>query len=311
MLACRKWIWAGNFFFRVLVEIFSTYFSTRDECRDIRQVSKKVEKIETSTREKNCPSKFHFCKRQHSIQTYIGNFVYQGVTLNTLGNNGLNKSLGNNGLSRSILVTSGLSMQKSNSVGTCAENSAEKWLGVQKSKFFCTRANWVTFLHAKSLFRTVWRAYMKKYLILKSVKSNSLIHKTTYVRLFWMLASANEIWACFFLVLLSVFWLFFSTLDECLNIFDTFFYPRYSLHSGWKIHRKCLNIFLCKKTQALETKNARFCISAGRHSQHTYINSYFHPGHYNGLMSYYARIPRKYDYIVYIYISDITRLFFV
>ena len=137
-------------FFRVLVKIFSTYFSTHDECRDIRQVSKKVEKIETSTREKNCPSKFHFCKRQRSIQTYIGNFVYQGVALNTLGNNGLNKSLGNNGLSRSILVTSGLSMQwlgvqKSNSVGTCAENSAEKWLGVQKSNSVGTCAEKFTF----------------------------------------------------------------------------------------------------------------------------------------------------------------------
>ena len=63
-----------------------------------------VEKIEKSTRKKSL-LKFYFRISQHSKQTYIGNFVYQGVALNTLGNNGLNKSLGNNGLSRSVLVT--------------------------------------------------------------------------------------------------------------------------------------------------------------------------------------------------------------
>ena len=90
------------FFFQVLVEIFSTYFSTRDECRDIRRVLRKiVEKIKKSTRKKSL-LKFHFRISQHSKQMYIGNFVYQGVALNTLGNNGL---------SRSIMVTSGLSVR--------------------------------------------------------------------------------------------------------------------------------------------------------------------------------------------------------
>ena len=85
------------------------HFSTRDVSRKI------VKKIEKSTRKKNL-LKFHFCISQHSKQTYIGNFVYQGVALNTLGNNGLNKSLGNNGLRRS--------MQKSNCV--CTEKRAER-----------------------------------------------------------------------------------------------------------------------------------------------------------------------------------------
>ena len=61
---------------------------------------------------------------------------------------------------------------------------------VQKSFLFCM-PNLI--LHANSLFRTVWRAYMKKCMNLKSVKSNSLIHKITYVRLFRMLASSNKI----------------------------------------------------------------------------------------------------------------------
>ena len=93
---------------------------------------------------------------QHSKQMYIGNFVYQGVALNTLGNNGLNKSLGNNGLSRSVLVTSGLSMQKSD----LACRKIIQLAHVQKILLFCTP--------------------MKKCLILKSVKSNSLIHKYIY-----------------------------------------------------------------------------------------------------------------------------------
>ena len=45
MLACRKWILGGHFFPRVLVKIFSTYFSTHDECRDIFE--KFVENVET------------------------------------------------------------------------------------------------------------------------------------------------------------------------------------------------------------------------------------------------------------------------
>ena len=44
-VACGNLILFGVFFFQVLVEIFSTYFSTRDEY--IRRVSRKiVEKIE-------------------------------------------------------------------------------------------------------------------------------------------------------------------------------------------------------------------------------------------------------------------------
>ena len=55
-----KFKWA--FFFQVLVEIFSMYFSTQDECRDIRRVSRKiVEKIEKSTRKKSL-LKFHWSK---------------------------------------------------------------------------------------------------------------------------------------------------------------------------------------------------------------------------------------------------------
>ena len=53
----------------MLVEIFATYFLTRDECRETKHM-------------------------------YIGNFVYQGVALNTLDTNGLIRStLGTNGLS--------------------------------------------------------------------------------------------------------------------------------------------------------------------------------------------------------------------
>ena len=39
----RKWNLSGRFF-KVLFEIFSTYFLTQDECRDIRQVSKNSRK---------------------------------------------------------------------------------------------------------------------------------------------------------------------------------------------------------------------------------------------------------------------------
>ena len=92
------------------------YFLTQDKCRDcrdvkFRRVSKNSQKIGKSMRKKACLN--FIGASQHSKQTYIGNFVYQGVALNTLGINGLNKStLGNNGLSRSVLVTSGLSVQK-------------------------------------------------------------------------------------------------------------------------------------------------------------------------------------------------------
>ena len=69
-------------FFQVLVEIFSVYFFTQDECRDIHQVSRKiVKKIKTSTRKKACLN--FIGASQHSKQTYIGNFVYLLVSLNT------------------------------------------------------------------------------------------------------------------------------------------------------------------------------------------------------------------------------------
>ena len=40
------------FFFQVLVEIFSMYFSTQDECRDIRRVSRKIVEKSKKAREK-------------------------------------------------------------------------------------------------------------------------------------------------------------------------------------------------------------------------------------------------------------------
>ena len=62
--------------------------------------------------------------------------------------------------------------------------------------------------------------------------------------------------------------------------FQQIFRP--SLHSGQKIHRKCLDIRLVSKNtskksqQALEKKTARLnFISARQHSQQTYINSYY------------------------------------
>ena len=111
------------FFFQVLFEIFSTYFfDTRRmsrhfrrifrpersegrkihrKCRDIRRVLKNSRKIKKSMRKKTCLN--FIGASQHSKQTYIGHFVYQGVALNTLGTNGL---------SRNTLGTSGLSMRK-------------------------------------------------------------------------------------------------------------------------------------------------------------------------------------------------------
>ena len=93
----------GIFYF----EIFSVNISTQDEsrdifgeirqkCRDFRRVSKYLQK---KSRKKNCLIK-KISSQQASKQTYIGNFVYLFVTLNTfhltlwfqmaiLGTNGL------------------------------------------------------------------------------------------------------------------------------------------------------------------------------------------------------------------------------
>ena len=93
MYVCRecwraemKFKWA--FFFKCLLRFFQNIFrhETFVECRKI------VEKIEKSMRKKACLN--FIGASQHLKQTYIGNFVYQGVALNTLAINGLSRTWG-------------------------------------------------------------------------------------------------------------------------------------------------------------------------------------------------------------------------
>ena len=63
-------------------------------------------------------------------------------------------------------------------------------------------------------------------MLVKIVQSNSLIHKITYVRCFECWLPPMKFKQAFFSCLFRFFQLFFSTQDECRDIFDEFFGPK-------------------------------------------------------------------------------------
>ena len=69
---------------------------------------------------------------------------------------------------------------------------------------------------------------------------------------------------------------YFSTLDECLDIFDEFFDPRYARAEKYvPRHSSCVEKYVEKISKSTWKKNAHLnFISARQHSQQTYINSY-------------------------------------